>query len=560
MLLPMLRRLILVALITMAAAPAAAAGRYSADRYDVSIDVLPEGTLRVVETITIRFESGSFSQFFRAIPGRFNDGIEVVSASMDGQPMPTGREPGHVEVSGSSSLRVTWRFAVEAPATHTFELTYLARGIARQEVDADLLAWTLLPSERNYRIASSTVSITLPTTPSGQPTIDGRRVADWKLTADGTQVRIDSTAIRANGWLQVWIRFPRGALIETPPQWQQRQMDIGRFSVRWVYAAAIVLLSALAALFFVRQRYDPPLRDAVGGTLWSTARPDTLPPPIAGALLNNGSPRLEHAMAAAFALAERGELRIDEHSRVLGLRDFTMTATPTKGALAPYEERLLEIMFAGTHAAGAAVTLGKARNRLVRHLRKFKIALESAMTAEGLLDQDRRSVRNRFAVIALVFLIGAGLSSIGFAFLVDRYGPWPMLVPLALTLGGVTAMICYAAHTPLSNDGVRRAAEWRGFRRYLRDLARDRQPSPGDAVIRQLLPFAIALGIAHGWSAYLKRHRSAAPAWFRASSDGSHNSAIAFSAFVASGGSGAGAHGGHGGASAAAGGGASGAS
>jgi len=140
----------------------------------------------------------------------------------------------------------------------------------------------------------------------------------------------------------------------------------------------------------------------------------------------------------------------------------------------------------------------------------------------------------------------------------------PRNVPTA-SVAIVNALIaragyCYAAHTPLSNDGVRRAAEWRGFRRYLRDLARDRQPSPGDAVIRQLLPFAIALGIAHGWSAYLKRHRSAAPAWFRASSDGSHNSAIAFSAFVASGGSGAGAHGGHGGASAAAGGGASGAS
>ena len=558
----MIRRLILVALIALAAVPAAAAGRYSADRYDIRIEVLPDGTLRVGETIAIRFDSGSFSQFFREIPRRMNDGIEIVSASMDGAAMPTGREPGHVEqISNSSNVRVTWRFAVEAPATHTFELVYLARGVARQEDDADLIAWNLVPTERRYRITSSTATITLPTTPSGVPRIEGRRVADWKFETRGTVVRIDSNTIAANGWLQVWIRFPRGALIDGPPQWQQRQMDLAQFSVRWVYGAVIVFVTALAALFFVRQRYDPPQRDAVPRTQWSTVPPDTLPPPLAGPLLTNGSPRLEHAMAAAFALAERGELRIDEHSRVFGLRDFTMIATPTRRALAPYEERLLDILFGGAPAAGATVTLGKARSRLVRHFRKFKVALESAMTTEGLLDQDRRSVRNRFVAIALVCLIGAGLLAIVFAFLVGSFGPWPMIIPLALALSGLTALICYGAHTPLSNDGVRRASEWRGFRRYLRDLARDRQPSPGDDIIRQLLPFAIASGIAHGWASYLKRHRSGAPPWFRAASDASHNGAIAFSAFVASGGSGAGGgHGGPGGASAAAGGGASGAS
>jgi Predicted membrane protein (DUF2207) len=555
----MIRRLMLVALAALTAVPAAAAGRYSADRYDARIEVLPGGTLRVIETITVRFETGSFSQFYRAIPSRLNDGIEIISASMDGEPMPAGSEPGHVQVSGSSNVRVTWRFSVEAPATHGFEVTYLVRGTARQEDDADVIAWTLVPAERSYRIASSTVDITLPTTPSTAPTIDARRVVDWKVEAHGTQVRIDSHAIRANGWLQVWMRFPRGALINTPPQWQQRQIDVWRLSVRWVYAAAIVFVSGLAALFFVRQRYDPPPREAGGTALRAAAPPDALAPSIAGTLLSNGSPRLEHAMAAAFALAERGELRIDEHSRVFGLRDFTVIATPNGRALAPYEERLLEIIFEGAHGAGATVTLGKARNRLVRHFRQFKIALESAMTAEGLLDADRRGVRNQFLAIALVCLIGAGLLSIGFAFLADTFGGWPMMVPLALALSGVASLICYGAHTPLSNDGVRRAGEWRGFRRYLRDLARDRQPSPADPVVRQLLPFAVAFGIAHVWSAYLKRHRSAAPAWFRAASDASHTSASAFSAFVASGGSSAGGHG-HGGASAAAGGGASGAS
>ncbi len=142
----MVRHFLLGSFIMLAAAPAMGAGRYSADRYDSRVEVQPNGSIRVTETISIRFETGSFSQFYRAIPRRMNDGIEIVSASMDGTPMPTGDGPSHVQISGSSNVRVTWRFAVTAPATHTFAVTYLAQGTVRQEEDADVIAWNLLPS------------------------------------------------------------------------------------------------------------------------------------------------------------------------------------------------------------------------------------------------------------------------------------------------------------------------------------------------------------------------------------------------------------------------------
>ena len=347
----------------------------------------------------------------------------------------------------------------------------------------------------------------------------------------------------------------------TPPERKAPRgtSAIRRLSIQWVYAAALLFLSGLALLFFVRQRYDPPPSEFSAATPWSTVPPDPLPPSIAGTLLTNGGPRLEHAMAALFALADRGELRIDERSGVFGSRDFTIVRTPTRRPLAPYEDRLLEIMFTGGHDESPSVSLSKARNRVLRHFRRFKTALEPAMVSAGLLDQDRRAVRHRFVVMAIGCLIGASLASIAFAFITDRFGGWPMLIPLAIALVGVLALICFAAHTPLSNEGVRRAHAWRGFRGYLRAVARDREPSPGEAVVRQMLPFAVAFGIAPVWSAYLKRHRSAAPPWFRAATDAGHSSAVAFSAFVGSGGSGA-SGGGHGGAAAAAGGGASGAS
>jgi hypothetical protein len=265
-------------------------------------------------------------------------------------------------------------------------------------------------------------------------------------------------------------------------------------------------------------------------------------------------------MSALFSLADRGELRIDEQSRLLGQRQFAITRIARKRPLEPYEERLLEIIF-GTDGQNSTVSLWKARSRLQRQIRRFKAVLEPALVTAGLLDPDRRHVRRQVMVVAISCLLAAALTCWVFAFLVERFGPWPMLMPLALGIVGVAALISGAAHTPLSNDGVRRAREWRGFRQHLRDLARDRQPSPGESVLGQLLPFAVALGLAHSWSSYLKRHRSAAPEWFRAMSAADNNSAAAFSAFVASGGGtshGAGAHAGA--AGAAAGGGASGAS
>ncbi len=549
----MLRRCTLAILISLVAVPAMADGRYSSDRYDSRIEVLDGGTIRVSETVAIRFETGSFTQFFRAIPVRMTDGIEIVSASIDGQPMSRGEGPGQFQVSGSSNARVTWRFPRTLPSTHIFDLVYLVHGLVRQENDADVVGWRILPAEHRYQIASSTVDISLPTPPTLPPSLETHRVGDSRIQTSERGVRIIATDIGRNGWMEASVRLPRGSVIDQPPAWQRHQNEIAETARTWIVVGAIVMIGGLILLFFVHQQYDSPAGGFSTTAHWVTP-PDSLPPVIAGAVLTNGSPRLEHAMAVLVSLAERGELRIEEQKRVLGQRQFTIARTGSSRQLSPYEETLVAIIFG---PSDSTVSLGKARNRLTRQFKKFKTALEPIMQAAGLLDQDRRAVRRRFAQIAAACLISAGVIAFALALMVERTGPWPMLIPAALGVVGVSALICFAAHTPLSNVGIQRAREWRGFRQHLRDIARDREPSPSDAVTRQMLAYAIALGLAHSWSSYLKKHRSAAPDWFRAIAATGGDSAVAFSSFVASGGAHAG---GHGGAGATAGGGASGAS
>jgi uncharacterized membrane protein YgcG len=546
----------LCGLVLLAIGAAADEKTFFAEHYDARLEVLHGGTLRVVETVTLHFDGGTFREFYRVVPTRSTDGIEIVSATLDGQVMPTGDGAGHVQVSRSSPVRVTWQFVPVSNSSHTFELTYLAHGRVRRAADHDFLGWRILPSEHGYRIESSSVDIILPVSPSAPASLETHRVRSSNISSNGRTVHIEGTNIAANGWLEASVRLPPGSILDAPPAWQQREDRVSKYSATWVLAGCVVFVCALALLFGVRQGYDPPPVE-LGPRTSTTAPPDTLPPALAGMLLTNGTATLEHAMATIFSLADRGDVRMDEVRRSFAQRTFTMTRTPKGHTLTPVEERALEIVFTGRSGTETSVNLATARTRLMRHQRRLREVLNPTMKAAGLLDEDRQAVRRRFLSAGISLFIAAACAGIVLAAAAPADGGWPMLIPLALGAAGIVAFIAHAAHTPLSNEGVRRAGQWRAFQRYLREVARDREASLDNSALSHLLPFAVALGVGATWSAYLKRRRLAAPTWFRAlSSDASHRGA-AFAALIASGGAGSGGHAGGGGA---AGGGASGAS
>src|SRR3990170_1234256 len=145
-----LRRIVLLcmafsACFLLPASPAAAKS-YSAERFDSIVRVLPDGTLDVTETVVFRFEDGTFREVFREIPVRRTDGIEVVRAEMEGQPLPRGTESGTVEVRRRDGrLRVVWRFRPIEQVTRTFGVNYRVAGAVREDRGADLLVWRATP-------------------------------------------------------------------------------------------------------------------------------------------------------------------------------------------------------------------------------------------------------------------------------------------------------------------------------------------------------------------------------------------------------------------------------
>ena len=108
---------------------------------------------------------------------------------------------------------------------------------------------------------------------------------------------------------------------------------------------------------------------------------------------------------------------------------------------------------------------------------------------------------------------------------IGRFGPWPLLIPAALLAVGVASLIVGATITVLSNEGLRRARQWRDYRKYLRMVAGGKTPALGGSLGRAL-PYAVALGLASAWAKFLKTQPQLAPAWFRALPTSASDSSI----------------------------------
>src|SRR5581483_8054671 len=147
---------------------------YTADRFDVSAQVLANNTMRVTETEVFHFSGGTFSFVTRSLPTDNTDNINVLSASMDQQSMSEGTSSGQYEVNGGNPITVTWHFLVQPETTHTFTLNYEIDGIVQKHPQQDLIDWKPLPNQHSYPISSSTITIAYPQSAAlvQQPEVD----------------------------------------------------------------------------------------------------------------------------------------------------------------------------------------------------------------------------------------------------------------------------------------------------------------------------------------------------------------------------------------------------
>jgi hypothetical protein len=560
---------LLLAALFAAPAPAAAAKTYRAEQFTVRVDVQPGGAIHVTETIRFAFGSDSFTYVYREVPRRRTDGVTYVGASMDGVPMDRGSAPGQFEIKNRDNgrRRVVFHFAPITSSTHTFTLTYVAQGVVRQEADADVLAWQVLPTDHDYPIDRATADIRYPAAASvlGFSAIEPDARAEL---GDGASLRASRAGLGRDDEWPITVRFAPRTLVAVPPLWQQRQLLTRENIPLFLGLGGLILLTGVGGFLLFRLNTRPELSDDPQAR--TPAPPDHLPVALAGAVSSQWfGVSWPHALGALLDLARRGVVRV-EPNRDPGLfksKPFLIRRTGVKAALASHEQVLLDLLF--TSKAGPRETLSFADvGRVVgssRRWKRFTKAATADLRAAGLLDAERERLRGRVTILGLGLVI-AGIAGLAICVpFLGRVGDALLILPVSLLAVGITGLGAGATFNVLSAEGQRRAIAARSYERYLADLSKHPSPSgAAGAIFEHALPYAAAFGVAVTWAKHLEKQGvTNGPPWLGALAQDQARSSSHMAATIAmlSAGSSAGAQaGGHAaGGAGAAGGGASGA-
>ncbi|GJM42265.1 MAG: membrane protein [Ardenticatenaceae bacterium] len=535
---------------------------YSADRFDVDVIVQSDGSLLVTETVDFTFVGEPFTFVFRELPTGRTDGVEIMSASVDGRSYPQGSNAGQVEIDPGSDIRVTWHLEPTANTTRTFVLEYRMLGVVRQEEGVDLLRYQPLPDEFEYPIDSSTVTVTYPSVANllETPTVTRGQA---QVNRTGNVVTFSGQNIEANQTLIFDMNFAEGSLISAPPGWQAQRARENGLAPLWIGAGIFILTIGSLGAWLVYRNHQP---TKYKSTAVIFEPPNDLPPAIVGVLNGHGAkPAWSNALATLFDLADRGILSIEEIDvkKWYQGQDFNIVqqkAAPS--SLLPHELGLLDLLFDTKNGRETAVKMSKLSGMVTgKQWKKFTEPLAAELKAAGYIDSARKSRRQWVMGGSFIFLILGAIAMIGLPLgLVSQFGAWPIFIGISLFLTFTVWISTGSMLTILTDEAKKMADEWEAFHHYMKDVTSKKAAVGSTNMFFQLLPYAASYGLLHQWAKFFKKEGwTEVPPYFQAASRSGSDHMAAFVAMTGSSSSSGGAAAGAGGAGGAAGGGASGA-
>ena len=475
---------------------------FSLPRVAITAELDCDGTMRVVERITYDFR-GAFTYGTRPIPG----GPYVIE---DVRVTENGRELAQV----GAPYNLRWSFSA-ANERRTFAVGYTVRNAVSVGPDVAELYWKWV-GEDHPGIGRVRVTLTVPDgtgtlrawghgARTGEVTVADDRV-EWAVrdVPDASFVE-GRVAVPADRFDVAPFGAPRLERILTQERaWAASANQDRRAAARAVASAnrrrdlatvAVPVLVALGivvfAVLFVRHGREPEAPD-VGEYVRDL--PDD-PPAVVDTLLQWGRVRPIAFGATVIDLAQRGYLSITEEGTDRPLwfdrteYRFRRTDRAVDDDVLTHERRVLDRLFgSGPETTQSALTAAaRAHPRAAQAWwRDFRGAVRREFARRRYQVDDRSRI---FAAnIGCAVAIGAAgaLAWSWRAWWVGTLG-----VAWGLAQCGLTLLL--RRRTPL---GARRAAEWEGVERYLRDFSTLEDAPPGHLVLwERYLVYAVALGV-----------------------------------------------------------------
>lgn len=466
-----------------------------ASRYDVALDLRPDGSLDVVERITLTIGSTPITWFERAVPDRRTDGLSDVLALMDGRELPVVDDGPGVRLRARRGIEARWEFEPFANGSRTFELRYRAAHVLARDGEGPRLRWAALPARHDYPIAAAFVTLRAPNGALALAVAaDGGNIRPSASWQDGLVVTANDLARHRTVTLDV--TFGPRTISPVEPAWFITEERSRKLVPAFVIAALTLLVIGAGVLVMVYARTKRTIE--LGGTDRMPADATEAPPAVATVLLNKGHASGWLALQAAFfRLVRDGQLVVEKsaNAKWYSGRAFTVK-TGAPGAAAPHERWILD----GVAAEGGVADLKRLTSRFMRRQRGFQQTLRMELESHGRLDRERVAAGDGlliagFVVMAFAF-ISAGLLAL---LLVDRFGAAMLAMPAALLFDAAAFMIAGRLFSGLSESGEREAARWRARVTELRQIIRAKGAGASLAEFERWLPLAIGAGLGGRW-------------------------------------------------------------
>lgn len=543
--------------------------------FNVSLAILGDGSLQVVEVISYDFGTNQRHGIYRTIDRKsagvssrlLIDQIAVDDATGQAQPFQVSSSADNVRVKIGDPDRFV-------SGQKTYRIRYRVQGALGSFTDHDELYWNVTGNEWAIPIDAVRVAAALPTQIRSEDVRlacftgyrDSTNVCDYQDTPSGSVdvVTWRQQNLNANQGLTIVLGWPKGVVSIAPvvyPEADDKPEPVPVLNILIAAAVPFVVLIIMMIWWLVKGR-GPRGR----GVIIPQYEPLPNLTPAETGVMFHGQMKGGCVTAEIIELARTGYLKITHSKKVIALApdkdEFTLDRLKTEQGIASEYRRLLFLtLFAqdGWWEKNLPSLLNiSSFTSFVSKLKKLKPSDLAALAvpAEGLKDRitlseidkspiDRANFQALWsipkeALIARNYFVSGSRFSLRTTMVIAVCISIGFMIVSALVVGNLWYLASYGMScaiivlffmldTGYTAKGVEARDYIRGLKLYLEVAEKERlkfhnAPEKNPQQFEALLPYAVALGVEQEWSDHFKDITVPTPSWYADTANAQFNS------------------------------------
>ncbi len=505
---------------------------YIAD-YQVRIELHPDSTLTVTETIVVNFGTVERHGIYRKIPYRYQRSVKGMPSRYNLRLRLLSVTNGQGQAWKVKAWReggyVVWRIGDPnrtVQGTQVYRITYAVARAINFFDSHDELYWNATGNEWEWGIAKASCVVTLPTNQTANRLrytfytgYYGSKEQRGTAKVQGNQVVFVTENLRPGEGLTIVVGLPKGVL--TPPS--ALREAFWWLQDNWGLPVGVLLPLLTFALLFSRYwRYgrDPIWREAI---VAQYRPPEGITPGEAGVLLDERADNID-IVATVIDLAVKGYLKIREvpTTKWLFFRDtdyefvFLSPTPPEKD----HEQIVWNGLRQGLGEAASSMRLSELRERFYPYLQQAKTALYRSLTKRksGYFAGNPEAQRQGYMATGILLL---AVSPFAGGWGLSMHWSTALALFAGLVLSGVLCLLFAPAMPRKTVKGAKALWHLLGFREFIRRVERDRLErmlKEDPLLFDRVLPYALVFGVADEWAQKFDGLLQQPPSWYESPS------------------------------------------